>query len=366
MKTIKICIAAFASLLLMASCLSDEGNYRAGFPMLNSVHPYVYANSLTDSLFVSSYGPWSISPSRVGGEWCTLSQTSGKGGADYGFPVSFQQNTTGQARLALFRITDTDHTDVAADLYFVQYATRGDGSLGSAADVKAIAGSDGSRIELDYDVQHRPLKLVMTKDDQLLHSLTLTYSDRDSIISVRTATGSVLTARMNNDYLPKGQLASTSDTVLYRTQVSGIESMYSPQVAFNVEYRRAGGVYMAQALRTLRQSLAPDSIHNSDSLRYQHRYADGSKYTELLKLDYSSMDNRCQSVDVNQLLLGIGECNPFQLISLFRYGRNSNIISRATAGSDEIRMDVLLNSDKSVRQLTVSRGGLQTVYDFEY
>ena len=176
----------------------------------------------------------------------------------------------------------------------------------------------------------------------------------------------VLTAKMGQNYLPDGQLLSNTDTVMYHTQLGSLESMYSSVVAFNVEFRQSGGTYMAQALRTTRQSLLPDSIHNSDSLRYQRRYADGAKYTEFLKLYYSELDNRCQSVDVNQLLLGMEHCNPYQLISLFRYGRNSNIISRATSESDEIIVSTELNADKSVRRLKVSRRGKEITYDFEY
>ena len=352
-------------MLLVSSCLSDEDSYRAGFPLKDPLHMYVYANNVNDSLYVLSYGDWQISGGLNAG-WCKLNTTDGKGNYIYSIPVTFEQNTTGQARVAIFSITDINHPNISADLGFLQYATRGDGSLGNAADVRTITGSDSSRVELTYDALHRPVKFLMSKGGERLYDLSLSYNDYDSIITVRSMASNVLTAKMGQNYLPDGQLLSNTDTVMYHTQLGSLESMYSSVVAFNVEFRQSGGTYMAQALRTTRQSLLPDSIHNSDSLRYQRRYADGAKYTEFLKLYYSELDNRCQSVDVNQLLLGVEHCNPYQLISLFRYGRNSNIISRATSESDEISVSTELNADKSVRRLKVSRRGKEITYDFEY
>jgi len=351
---------------LAVSCLDDKDNYYAGFPVSTAKHPYIYANNVLDTLYVVGYGDWSLSANDYNGNWCHLSLTGGQANVLYTTPVTFDQNTTGQARSASYTVTDNAHPDIQASFGFIQYATRGDGSLGNAAEVKTITGSDGSLIELDYDEQHRPLRLTMKKNDERLHDFTFTYSDYDSLLSVRTSNAGTLTGKYNQGYQPAGMLLSGSDTVMYRQQTNSFEQIYSSVLTFNIEFRRARGEYMAQALRAPRSSLAPDSIHNSDSLRYQHRYVDGTKYTQLLKLNYSKMDNRCQSVDVNQLLLGVEECNPYQLLSLFRYGRNSNIISSATSGNDTILMEAQLNSDKSVSQLTVSRGEHQIVYTFKY
>ncbi len=369
MKSIKTLLCGgLVCLLATTSCLSDQENYRAGFPVIGARHAYVYANNLVDSFRLVSYGPWRIDMKSNDGNWCRLAQLSGKGYTDYTFGVTFSENTTGHSRTAIFSVTDTEHTDISANFGFLQYATRGDGSMGNAAEVRSIKGSDGTAISLTYDRLHRPLTLDIQKNGEVLHSLAITYNDLDSTISVRKQGGNVLTARMSQDYQPAEALVANGDTVMYRTQIGSLEQMYSSVVAFNVEYRQARNAYMAQAIRCSRQSLAPDSIHNSDSLRYQHRYADGTVYTQFLKLIYSKADNRYQTVDVNQLLLGIEECNPYQLISLFKLGRNSNIISSATSDHDEITVTAELNSNKSVSRLSVKHRNDEqpVIYDFTY
>ncbi len=61
MKSIKTLLCGgLVCLLATTSCLSDQENYRAGFPVIGARHAYVYANNLVDSFRLVSYGPWRI------------------------------------------------------------------------------------------------------------------------------------------------------------------------------------------------------------------------------------------------------------------------------------------------------------------
>ena len=110
-------------------------------------------------------------------------------------------------------------------------------------------------------------------------------------------------------------------------------------------------------------SLAPDSIHNVDTIYY---YKDGEFERKLGMTYNSALDNRYQSVDVNQLLLGVEECNPYLLASLFRYTRNTYIISEAKNDEEQITVYTALNNDKSVSALRVTRGSETITYTFNY
>jgi hypothetical protein len=117
------------------------------------------------------------------------------------------------------------------------------------------------------------------------------------------------------------------------------------------------------------QSLAPDSLHNADSLRYQHKLnRPEATTTDFLKLVYSPKDNRCQSVDANQLLLGLDNCEPLQLISLFPYTRSTSIVQRAESAKGNIDVTTELNADRSVSRMTVNdrRSNTETIYNFIY
>ena len=63
MKTIKSFLGIFAFTALVASCLSNEESYQAGFvvakPTSNGLNVY-YANNTGDSLVFFGYGNWAI------------------------------------------------------------------------------------------------------------------------------------------------------------------------------------------------------------------------------------------------------------------------------------------------------------------
>ena len=358
-----ICCLSF-SVALLTSCLETDDTYNAGFVFRkpSQVVNTVYANNLVDSVVIFSYGNWAVSFTEGQSGWCTLGKMEGNGGTFYSFPVLFQQNTTGSSRKAQFKFYDADHpNDAYAPVLYWQYATRGDGALGSAADVKTITGSDGSRFEFSYDEQHRPASLRISKDGIGLHSMSLLFYDSDSTLTV-SIDSKTLRAKYGNDYQPL-LLVGENDTVGYYAQYYDGYIQASASYAFNIEHHSYGKPTKRYAIKLGGQSLLPDSLHNADSLRIGTDHV-----VESLKLNYSKIDNRCQSVDVNQLIFGTEDCDPYQLLGLFRYARNTSIVSEATGKNDDERITVstTLNADGSVSTLTVTRRGQQIVYTFEY
>lgn len=364
MKKIKSLFLALSAVAALSSCMSDGDSYAGFFGVnANSRRP-VYANTAYAYLSFGSYGAWHIDQ-ESGSDWCRLDLMRGNGGAFYSIPARFSLNTTGTARVANFVVKDNGNPDDAyASFYFSQYATRGDGSLGNAGLVTAISGDDGSAITIDYDTLCRPTSLVIEKDGEQLRKLTIGYHASDSTVSVSDGT-STLMGKYDLGY-QTDRLESDRDTVGYYEQSLFAGDAY----AFNVEEHRWGGEYTVQALLYTNGSLRggnPDGEYVADSLRYMHGTSAGTVRREMLKLSYSDNSNRCQSVDVNQLLLGVEECNPYQLIAMFRDARNSKVISEASAADGKYVVQTTLNSDKSVSTMTVTdKQGAKVKYTFTY
>lgn len=363
-----ICLLA-VSVALLTSCLETDEPYNAGFAFRKPAQAVntVFANNIVDSIVVFSYGTWTAGLSAGQSGWCTLDRNQGNAGTIYSIPVRFAQNTTDNYRTATYTFRDANHpNDSYASVLYWQYATRGDGSLGSAADVKAITGSDGSRFEITYDEQHRPTSLYLNKDGANLCNLTLRFNDADSILTVVDGVNT-LRAAYGNDYQPN-LLVGEVDTVGYYAQYYDGYYQASANYAFNIEHHSYGKPTKRYAMKLGGQSLLPDSLHNADSLRIATDHM-----IESLKLTYSTADNRRQSVDVNQLIFGTEECDPYQLLSLFRFARNTSIISKAMNDGNGYIVEPELNNDGSVHTITVKKSSGGTVlpdipltYTFEY
>ncbi len=365
MKTLRNLLAGAAVLVLAASCLNSEDPYEAGFVFRKPQYALtaLFANNQVDTVSFISYGQWNVSRD-ASATWCKLEASAGKAYTYYTFPLLFEQNTTGEGRGTWFTFNDTEHPgDAYCTIAYWQYATRGDGSLGSAADVKTITGSDGSHFELTYDAQHRPLSLRITKEDVLLHQLTLSYNDRDSVLTVQDR-DKTLTGSYSNDYQPK-RLVGMGDTVTYASQLYDHYLSVSANYAFNLEHRTLLGSNTYYAYLLNGQSLTPDSLHCADSLSIARVTSAGTEIMKC-KLKYSDYDNRYQSVDVNQLVFGTEQCDPYQLLSLFRYARQTSIVKTAYANGHENNVEVKLNANRSVNTLTVTRSNQPIVYTFEY
>ena len=354
MKTLKNLLTAAALIPLFAACVGSETE-RAGFSTVAFTVPY--ANSTDGMIAFATYSKWHITQNS-GNSWCRIKTMEGEANMIYQIPFTVTTNTTGESRSASFTLQDNGDGDVKVNFLLYQYATRGDGTLGNAAMIKRIEGTDGSIITAGYDALARPVSLTIEKNGTQLRSLEISYSDdTDSTMTVRskraaTTATATLTAKYDAGYQP-ATLTSSTDTVGYRGQgyVYGGSSF-----AFNVEEHFMGGEYTAQALKlNSGQSLAPDGKHVSDSLRYMHRYADGTVMLEKLKLSYSSRDNRRQSLDINQLLLGVEECNPYTLVSLFKYARNSSVISEAESEDSRLTVETTAGADGTVSTMTVKR-----------
>ena len=369
-------ICAFSA--LMASCLSDQENYQAGFfvdhPTSNSGVNAYYANNVSDSLLFYGYGNWAIEDYVLDVEgfdnsWVTIPQKKGYGMMYIQQKLSFLQNTMGKSRWAAMRIVDVNHSDAYAPLVFYQYATRGDGSLGNAADVKSIAGSDGSQIELAYDELHRPTKVSITKDGSLLSKLTIAYSDRDSTMTI-TDKSSEFKVQYENDFQPY-YLANATDTIkydrYYEEYKDGTLYPVSENYAFNFRHRGlAKNTCVTHCFRQEGVSLNSDSLRNVEKLFF---FEDGNRVGNL-DLTYGALDNRCQSVDVNQLLRGVEKCDPYLLASLFRYTRSTSIVRRAAGKQNDqdvnYNVTTTLNADRSVNTMTVVSGSETITYTFNY
>ena len=371
MKTMKSFLSILAFAGLMTSCLSDEASYRAGFTMIKpSASGLVsnhYANNTADSLVFFSYGNWAIQDGEYGdNSWITIPIRKGYGEAIYGQRVTMTQNTTGKPRLAHVVLVDTDHpSDAKANMLLYQHATRGDGSLGSAVDVKSIVGSDGSQIQLDYDELHRPTLVDIQKDGSQLARLAISYAESDSVMTI-TDMGSTYEKAYERDFQPYF-LSNNVDTVGYFSRYYSSGYPISANLMFNFEHR---GMKQNSCV-TFRftdagAKLDVDSLHNVDTLFYFWK----GERIEKLAMTYGADDNRNQSVDVNQLLRGVEECDPYLLASLFRYTRSTSIVTKAVGkkGEDDVEYNVTtqLNADKSVSKLTVANGTQTITYTFNY
>lgn len=371
-KTLSGMALCMTTMVAMTSCLSDESPYQTGFVFgkPRTVLNMLYANTPTDSIVFYSYGKWSLTRDGGNNGWCKIATTSGLGNTIYSIPLSFEPNTTGQGRGVQLYFSDTDHPgDGSATLVYWQYATRGDGTLGSAADVRTITGSDGSRFEFAYDDLHRPTSLNITDGTPTFsRQLRLTYDDRDSVVTV-TDNGKALRGFFGPDYQPLNLIGS-GDTIAYYAQYYSNGMPVSTNLAFNLEHHSPNGQLSCYAFKLSGQSLEPDSLHCADSLRIGLR-ANGLTELQKLKLIYSKADNRCQSIDVNQLVFGAQQCDPYQLLSLFRFTRNTSILSRMECPEVTYDVEATINANKAVTQLTVKRiepgaSPQDVTYTFEY
>ncbi len=353
--------AAISLTTLTTACLNTDDPYNAGFVFQKptAVANGIYANNTADSIVFYSYGNWRLTHS--GSDWCQAGYTTGPGSTVNRIPLTFQQNTTGRGREALFTITDSDHPDDAyTRLYFWQFATRGDGSMGSAADVKSITGTDGSQFSFTYDAWHRPTSLRITADGVTIRSLTLTYNDTDSTMTVLDMT-KTLKGKYGRNLQPQ-TLVGEGDTIGYGQQYYANGMPVSSNYAFNVEHRSTNGQKTIYAYLLGGQPLTPDSLHRADSLRIAEKTGHSLQYDiRHYAMEYSAHDNRCQSIDANQLVFGAQQCDPYQLLSLFRYARSTSILRQMKSDDSTHHVDIELNADKSVHTMTVTTTGKDNV-----
>lgn len=413
MKIIKTIFAAMAAVALVASCEEQEpssfysiqvalphtGNYPIG---------YKYANEYSDSLKFLSYSPWKIEQTEGDEGFVTINgQTSGKGNMIVSYGVTLSENTTGKSRFATYQIVDSEDASRAkASLRYVQFATRQDGALGNAAEVKNISGSDGSNIDITYDNRHRPLSISMSAGD-MKREITFAYDDYENTV---TATQSKYefsyadtlftynNVKLNgsyedcflpnvNSYIYQPRLLMTlnsSETALVNTfndTRNYIKQTMAYQAFSNngIEYSFANGFMVknsignkfAQAIGVYynsKSNLDVDSIYKADSIGVERVYSDNKHKSEMYKLSFSNISNRMTTVDANQLMEGVANCDPYLLLSFYKLARQSYVFAKAEGRKGaRYTFDTKANADGSIKTLAVTdANGNKTTYTFSY
>lgn len=413
MKIIKTIFAAMAAVALVASCEEQEpssfysiqvalphtGNYPIG---------YKYANEYSDSLKFLSYSPWKIEQTEGDEGFVTINgQTSGNGNMIVSYGVTLSENTTGKSRFATYQIVDSEDASRAkASLRYVQFATRQDGALGNAAEVKNISGSDGSNIDITYDNRHRPLSISMSAGD-MKREITFAYDDYENTV---TATQSKYefsyadtlftynNVKLNgsyedcflpnvNSYIYQPRLLMTlnsSETALVNTfndTRNYIKQTMAYQAFSNngIEYSFANGFMVknsignkfAQAIGVYynsKSNLDVDSIYKADSIGVERVYSDNKHKSEMYKLSFSNISNRMTTVDANQLMEGVANCDPYLLLSFYKLARQSYVFAKAEGKKGaRYTFDTKANADGSIKTLAVTdANGNKITYTFSY
>lgn len=413
MKIIKTIFAAMAAVALVASCEKQEpssfysiqvilpstGNYPIG---------YKYANEYSDSLKFLSYSPWKIEQTEGDEGFVTINgQTSGKGNMIVSYGVTLSENTTGKSRFATYQIVDSEDASRAkASLRYVQFATRQDGALGNAAEVKNISGSDGSNIDITYDNRHRPLSISMSAGD-MKREITFAYDDNDNTV---TATQSKYefsyadtlftynNVKLNGSYLdrflpnvnsyiyqPRMLMTLDSNEASLVNTFNDTRSNTKQAMAYQAfsnngyEYSFANGFMVknsignkfAQAIGVYyngKSKLDVDSIYKADSIGVERIYSDHKHKSEMYKLSFSNISNRMTTVDANQLMEGVANCDPYLLLSFYKLARQSYVFAKAEGKKGaRYTFDTKANADGSIKTLAVTDiNGNKITYTFSY
>lgn len=413
MKIIKTIFAAMAAVALVASCEEQEpssfysiqvalphtGNYPIG---------YKYANEYSDSLKFLSYSPWKIEQTEGDEGFVTINgQTSGKGNMIVSYGVTLSENTTGKSRFATYQIVDSEDASRAkASLRYVQFATRQDGALGNAAEVKNISGSDGSNIDITYDLRHRPLSISMSAGD-MKREITFAYDDYENTV---TATQSKYefsyadtlftynNVKLNGSYLdrflpnvnsyiyqPRMLMTLDSNEASLVNTFNDTRSNTKQAMAYQAfsnngyEYSFANGFMVknsignkfAQAIGVYyngKSNLDVDSIYKADSIGVERVYSDNKHKSEMYKLSFSNISNRMTTVDANQLMEGVANCDPYLLLSFYKLARQSYVFAKAEGRKGaRYTFDTKANADGSIKTLAVTDiNGNKTTYTFRY
>ena len=359
-KGAKMVLAATTMTVAMTSCLGDGDS---SYAYISGISSDCYANSNNAYVAFQSSSAWEL---KRGSDalWYTFEKASG---ADAMAGIAFintELNTTDKYRTATINLTNTEGKSSSGQIY--QWGTRGDGSLGSAKDVKKITGSDGSEITLHYDNLHRVVSLTTLTAANVKNDYIFSYplaSDEKRLMKVMLNGGQTASAQVNFGWQPTGDLASEDKSELVTWSALG-----SSQVT--VKRNETGTDRNVQTIN-LTGFENPDSELSHNKLIYS--YGENGKFLEMtlnIKHD-SKKSNRKQSVDVNQLIFGVDNINPYMLVGFYRYARCSYIYDTAedTTLNSNIKFTVsaALNSDQSVHTLTVGReDGSSVTYTFEY
>ena len=74
-----------------------------------------------------------------------------------------------------------------------------------------------------------------------------------------------------------------------------------------------------------KSKLDVDSIYKADSIGVERIYSDHKHKSEMYKLSFSNISNRMTTVDANQLMEGVANCDPYLLLSFYKLARQSYV-----------------------------------------
>ena len=370
----------------------------------------LYANQTSDSLVFSTNRPWVITTYRGDDSWITINGAKqGKANMICHYGVTFTPNETGNARIAIFRITDSEEPDKAYTSFsYQQYASRIDGSLGNAPLVKTIKGSDGSEINISYDKNARPL-LLSLKGNQTERNLDLSYNDYERKVTVKETSRFSYkdTTYLVNNVVQEGEYQqlsfagvdnafydpyclvnlSTTSKASMQCSVNG-DLKRSAMVDRLVEYRPfyindVFAVTFENAFKVLdlcgpfntqygifyngNGSLVIDDTHVADSMAIYRVYSDKHYVYETYTLSFGNVNNCATNIDVNHLIEGVDNCNPYMLLSMMRFARFTSVISEAKGKYNSYQVETTTNPNGSVKTMTVKdKNGQAITYTFVY
>lgn len=177
----------------------------AGFTSA-SYTPTAYANTSHGYIAFASYGRWALEKS-ASSDWCTVKVTGGSAMTYNYIPVFYARNTTESVRKCQITARDADESSAYVSFPLAQYATRGDGSLGTAPLVSGIKGDDGSEITIAYDTLCRPTSVKIANGETVYRDMSIVWGDT-------TVTIAGTTVKFNVGYQPN-TIVSATDTVGY-------------------------------------------------------------------------------------------------------------------------------------------------------
>ena len=161
---------------------------------------------------------------------------------------------------------------------------------------------------------------------------------------------------------------NVSQTMAYKAFTNGLYD-YSFSNGFMVQnvigskFLQAYGYYYNG-----KGSLQVDSLHCADSIAVERIFPDHSHKAETFKMTYSGVDNRMTSVDVNQLVGGVANCDPYMLLSFYKLARQTSVVAKAEGKKGTVfTVATETNANGSVRTMTVTdHKGNKITYTFEY
>ena len=357
---VKMVLAATTVSLAMTSCLSDGDT---SYAYISGVSTDCYANSNTVYLVYQSSSAWQVQKGSDA-PWLTVSNASGQGPAMGSVIMTTEFNTTDKYRTAKVNLTNADGKLSSAELR--QWGTRGDGSLGTAREVRRITGTDGSEMTFLYSGM-RIASLNISKNGKLFEHYMFSYptlADTARTMSVyMTVAEKNLKTSVNFGWQPITDIVSDDKSELV-TWTSTSSNNASVKWNENTDRRNVQTILLSGYEN-------PDSELSNSQLKYSYS-KDGVIVDEYLTISHKEkMSNRKQTVDANQLIFGVERMNPFMFLGFYRYARCAYLYEKAEDTTSQNKRTYSVkytrNTDETVNTMTVEReDGSSVTYTFEY